>query len=332
MSISRRNLLVSLGAAGVAAGVAAVRHTASRIRSRPGVPLGSLDLGPTTTHHLEAADGAGLHVVEYGVRDAPPVVLLHGVVLQWWMWNAVGRLLARDHRVVAWDMRGHGRSTLGTGGMTLAAAAGDLRLLVDRLALEGAVAAGYSMGGMVLGRLLVDDPPLLERFSGLALLSTSASPAVVGRVDAGSFLRSRLFASAVGAVDRRSLLDLASRPTMLTEAAIGSIGLGSNPTAALVADVRSMTHDIAPGVTSAALRSMAEHDVRHLLPRITRPTVVMVGQRDLMAPPAHSRLLADRIPGAEMVVVPGAGHGLPMERPQPIARALRSLADVYQAG
>ncbi len=216
--------------------------------------------------------------------------------------------------------------------MTLAAAAGDLRLLVDQLALQGAVAAGYSMGGMVLGRLLVDDPPLLERFSGLALLSTSASPAVVGRVDAGSILRSRLFASAVGAVDRRSLLDIASRPTMLTEAAIASIGLGSNPTAALVADVRSMIHDVAPGVTSAALRSMAEHDVRHLLPGITLPTVVMVGHRDLMAPPAHSRLLADRIPGAEMVIVPDAGHGLPMERPQPIARALRSLADVYEAG
>ena len=72
-----------------------------------------------------------LHAVVTGT--GPPVVLLHGVTLQWWVWSAVIRLLRSDHRVIAWDMRGHGESKAGTRGVTLEACADDLAQILIEL-------------------------------------------------------------------------------------------------------------------------------------------------------------------------------------------------------
>lgn len=317
---------MGLAAAGVGVGVALARHYVTGLRGRPGTPLRSIDLGPVTTHRLSMPDGAVVQVKEYGDPSGRPVVLLHGVLLQWWMWNAVGARLLDDHRVIAWDMRGHGESSLGSSGMTLAAAAADLRVVMDELAVEDPVVAGYSMGGMVLGRLLVDDPLLVQRTVGLGFLSTSAAPAVVGPIDTGPVARSRLLATVVGATDRRPLLDLATRPNALTEAVIGAVGFGNQATAAMIEDMRVLTSEMDPGVTSASLASMAEHDVRHLLGEIDVPSIVMVGDRDKLSPPIHARTLASGIPAARLITLDGAGHGIAMERPQEVAEALRQLA------
>lgn len=316
---------MAIAGVAAAAGVAVGYRQVSRIRSRPGTPLRSIDLGPVTTHRLTMPDGTILNVKEYGDPAGPPVVLLHGVLLQWWMWHAVGSHLLSDHRIVAWDMRGHGESTLGTAGMSLRAAAADLRVVMDHLSIRDAIVAGYSMGGMVLGRMLRDDPELLRRCSGLAFLSTSAAPAVIGAIDTGPVTRSRALAVVLGATDRRPLLDLATRPNALTQAVIAAVGFGRGATAAMVEDMRVLTSEMDPGVISASLHSMAAHDVRDLLGGIDRPTVVMVGDRDKLSPPVHSRVIASAIPSAELVTLEGAGHGIAMERPRDVADALRSL-------
>ena len=64
-------------------------------------------------------------------------------------------------------------------------------------------------------------------------------------------------------------------------------------------------------------------DVRDRLPSIAIPTLVVVGDQDVMTPPKHVAFLADHIPGARLHTVPGAGHMLPVEAPAPLAALLR---------
>jgi pimeloyl-ACP methyl ester carboxylesterase len=72
----------------------------------------------------------------------------------------------------------------------------------------------------------------------------------------------------------------------------------------------------------------AAHDKAAAVPVFDKvPTLVLVGDRDLLLPPEHSKVLADAIPTAELTVVPGAGHVVILERPQIVNTALRKLVD-----
>jgi pimeloyl-ACP methyl ester carboxylesterase len=305
------------------AGGTAVRLAGRRVRQARnadmeqhlGVPAGVIH------HDLRTADGALLHVAELG--SGSPVVLLHGFGLQWWVWAAQFRLLAGRHRVVAWDMRGHGRSTVGHDGVTLEAIADDLVTLLEQLDLHDAVVVGHSMGGMALAEACAKRHDVVAtRVRGLMFLATSAA-LVDGETMIGAVfgLLNRV-ADLTGDAAR---LRFGWRDTNLSALAV-RVAFGQQVSGAAVDDVRRMLSELDHDVAAAAARTIADHDVRDLLSHVDLPTKVVVGSADRLTSVAHAKVLVRIIEGAQLHVLDGIGHQVMQEAPEQLDELIEALA------
>ena len=313
----------AVGAALVALGAgAAVRRTGGGLRrSATGRPDRLEDLAPLH-HAVPTRDGGTVHVVEVGTGR--PVVLLHGVTLQWWVWHRQLRSLGADHRVLAWDMRGHGASRAGTDGIDLAAVADDLAAVLETLDLREAVVVGHSMGGMALGRFCAEHHEVLEeRVTGLVFMATSVATMALPVLSSGLLGLLNLVSRATTS-GMRARLKYGWPDTDLAFTLVRS-AFGRSPAPDDVADVRQMLSEFPPQSASDAGESIAQHDVRSDLAHVDVPTVVLVGEADLLTPPAHARLVRDCVPGAELVLLPGIGHQVMQEAPDDVDRIVRGL-------
>lgn len=181
----------------------------------------------------------------------------------------------------------------------LAAAA--LRTLPDRFAL-----AGLSQGGLIALEIVRQAP---ERVTRLALLDTLPAPglrsdAVLHRV-AIAMITLRLFGPIEAMMWPRYV-----HPDRLTD----------QPLRQLVGDM--MRANGAAGLVNQQKIFLSRPDYRPLLPGIAVPTLVLVGADDTLAPPDAARATAAAIPGARLVVIPGAGHLTTLEAPQAVTDAL----------
>ncbi|MFZ4516796.1 MAG: alpha/beta fold hydrolase [Microthrixaceae bacterium] len=317
-----------LGAGIAALGAAAVATAGGRrVRARRRPELDRLAAPPEDLrhHHLTTADGGSLHVVEQGTGR--PVVLLHGVTLQWWVWNAMFRTLGERHRVIAWDMRGHGGSTAGTEGVTLPAIADDLALVLERLDLHDAVVVGHSMGGMALAEFCrLHHRMLHNRCAALMFLATSAAPVALPALVGGG-------AGLVSVVQRFATAGMRSPrlrygwPDTPASALVVRAAFGRKPSGEAVEAVRRMLSEVEPRTAAEAGRAIAEHDVREDLGHVDLPSMVVVGDADLLTPPAHARGVAECVPGAELRVLPGVGHQVMQEAPEELAELIEELVD-----
>ncbi|HEX8101176.1 MAG TPA: alpha/beta fold hydrolase [Solirubrobacteraceae bacterium] len=131
----------------------------------PSEPIPEL---PGVTHRRVRAGDLELHVAEAGDPAAPPVMLVHGWPQHWWMWRFVIGELARTHRVICPDLRGHGWSDAPRGDYAKATLAGDLLALLDTLELDEVRYMGHDWGAWV-GYLLAGRAP--ERITRLLALS-----------------------------------------------------------------------------------------------------------------------------------------------------------------
>lgn len=319
--------------AGIALGFGVERLTLRRLRgSTPEVdenesePDALPDL--VTEHVLTSHDGGQIRVVEAG--EGHPVILLHGVTLRASVWHHQFELADR-FRIFAVDLRAHGGSMAGTDGPTLEANARDLVTLLDHFDLHSATIVGHSMGGMVLGRFLVDYPDAVNsRVSSAGFVSSAGrNPA---RVPTGILapLSTRLGKLA------RSHPELAARiakvpPSDLGEIAVrATFGLAAHPD-----DVREAAlafEALPPEDLLAIAPSIFDHDVLDRLHQVDLPVGIIVGSRDPMTEPRESELLAAAIDGSTMEVLADAGHQLMLERPDEVNAFLVDLVDRAQAG
>jgi pimeloyl-ACP methyl ester carboxylesterase len=290
-------------------------------------------------HRIDTPDGAHLHLVEKG--EGRPVLLLHGVTLQWWVWNSLFHLLSDRYRVVAWDMRGHGESTVGTEGMSLSAVAADISLVIEELELQDVIIVGHSMGGMALlqfcQKALGAKPsdPAGRRVAGLVPVATSGD-VLPDVVDSGS---SEILGAVVGGVGNADAADTSAsapehRPLsglkVMNHPHLGVIvsrlAFGAHPSGTAVEQVRHMGQAMSPSVTKKAMHAISRHDTNASLRGVKVPTTVVVGERDLLTPPFHARRLIRSFDHAEMVVLPGVGHQVMQEDPRALVEILDELA------
>ena len=327
MSMKKTLGLGLLGTSMVAlGGVAAASVVGNRLRRRHDDRLDDPLDPPTdvTHHHISTHDGGVLHAVEMGTGDRT-LVLMHGVTLQWWVWSAVMKLAATDHRVIAWDMRGHGESRAGSEGATLEAVADDLDLLLMTLDVEHATLVGHSMGGMALGqfhkRHLQDYE---QRVDALMFLATSAAPAsapgIAGALGTVTRATSRLAQAAV----ERPRLGYHWGDNGFSATLVGT-AFGPAVTGRMISDVRHMLADCPQLTLAQSSGSIAVHDVREDLAGVRLPTMVVVGSHDRLTPPLHARTLAAIIPGAELVTLPGIGHQVMQEAPDALVELIGGL-------
>lgn len=304
----------------------AVRRAAVNIKARVDPDLDPLyDLPGDVEHHdLPSADGGSIHVLERG--RGRPVLLIHGVTLQARVWAPQFHMLADRYRVLAMDVRGHGRSVPGRDGFGRRIAARDVDSVLEHFDLHGAVVVGHSMGGMILMEFAGDFPRQLEkRVAGLVFMDTAAYqvlPKVALPVAQalGRRIRSRY-------EDGRPVPDRPMGDDDLSWI-LSRLAFGARPSARAVDEVRRCGAEVPQSTSLPSWIDILDHDARKALAATSTPSLVLVGSRDLLTPVAGARRIASFLPEARLEVLPGCGHQMMQERPSEFAR----LLDEFTAG
>jgi pimeloyl-ACP methyl ester carboxylesterase len=239
-----------------------------------------------------------------------PVVLLHAFPQNRTMWTPQVEALSTTNRVIAPDFRGFGESDAPLWHYTLEQFADDVKGLLDHLSIRQAVLVGLSMGGYTLFAFW---RKYAERVKGLVLADTRAqADTEEGR--AGRFAMAQT-AHARGAPAIADIM----LPKLLSP-----VALQTKPD--LVRQVRATIERTQVSGIAGALMAMAERpDSVPLLPQIARPVLVITGELDGPTPPADGQLMAERIPGARLEIIPQAGHLSNLEQPEAFNQAVRSF-------
>jgi pimeloyl-ACP methyl ester carboxylesterase len=307
-----------------AAGVAfALSHEyTKRIRRSPAPEDPELAVPDEVSHFVVALrDGGESHLIEMG--EGPPLVLLHGANLSAEVWSYQLRDLSATYRVIALDLRGHGRSSAGEDDVTISAMATDVAEVMGALGLERAVLVGHSMGGMVSLRLARAHPELLgTRIGAIALVATS------GGVGLANPSWGRL-ASAVSLVAGAGVGIWRPGRTLATADAgylASRIGFGRAARPAEVVATMAMLRAMDPQVFAKLVSEVLAFDESAPFGDIGVPVAVAVGTSDHLTPPLYARRLAACFKDATLREYPGAGHMLMYERREELDELLRSMS------
>ena len=245
-----------------------------------------------------------------GADDAPVVVLTNSLGATRAMWDPQVPALAERYRVVTYDTRGHGESPAPAGPYTLDDLVDDVVALLDEVGAERAHVVGLSLGGMTAMRLAARNP---ERLHRLAVLCTSAKADPQGFLDRAAAARSGGTAPLAPTVVSRWLTPsyAAAHPDLVTR-------------------LETMIATADDEGYAACCEVVAGMDLRPDLGRIGAPTLVVSALEDPALPPEHQQVIADGIPGAELLRVSPGAHLANLERTQEVTGAL--LAHLGAAG
>ncbi|MBB5075541.1 alpha/beta fold hydrolase [Nonomuraea endophytica] len=276
---------------------------------------------------VETDDGA---VIDVDVREsgtpAYAVVFAHGWVLNRHSWHYQREVLPDEAMLVGYDQRGHGASTAGPAGpCSIERLAADLEAVIDAAVPPGLpiVLVGHSMGGMTIMGLAARRPELFgDRVVAVALISTSSgrlAEGLAGRT--APVLLNRLKARAALIDASPALLRAGTNWPVTRLAAFGPKARGHH-----VRFINKMVAATPTEVMVGYFHAILAHDKLAALQALSRvETLVMVGERDRLTTPAHARRIAAALPDATLVVAPGAGHMLGLERPELVNAALKAL-------
>jgi pimeloyl-ACP methyl ester carboxylesterase len=319
-----RLVAIGAGAATVAGAVGwALQHRAvSRsAATAEEMTVEGLTLPEDLRHHfIDTEDGGRIHVVERG--QGPPIVLLHGILLSSALWVHQLRDLARHHRVIAVDLRGHGQSLPGSEGFGIEILAADVQRVLESLAVEDAVVVGHSMGGMVALQVATDMPVAerRRRMAGIVLCSTTAGP----------FATLPGFAGVVrytGPVTARALLvgerfGAKALPSRDLRWWLVRLGFGADAPAAQVRFVEAMHRATSSRTLAGLIPSLATFDLSSKLGSLDLPVLVVVGSHDKLTAPRLARRMAAVLPEGQLVELARCGHMPMLERRHEFSRLL----------
>src|ERR1700686_2645440 len=244
-------------------------------------------------------DGVKIHYDIHG--NGPALLLTHGFSSTSAMWQGQIAALSQHHKLVLWDMRGHGRSDYpeDPAAYSEALTVGDMAALLDEVGAESAIFGGLSLGGYISrgfysaypGRvralLIIDTGPGFKKDDARDAWNKRAH-------DTGDRFEREGLAVLEGASRERS----------------------------------SVSHRDASGLARAARGMLTQRDARVIesLPDIKVPSLVVVGADDTPFL-AASDYMAARIPGAKKVVIPAAGHAVNIDQPQAFVAAVLPFLD-----
>jgi len=260
--------------------------------------------------YATSTDGIRLHYEVTGRGSRPPILLIQGLGADKHGWDMQRLGLAWSHRAIALDNRGAGRSDKPLGTYSLEQMAADAISVLDDAGVETAHVVGASMGGAISQMLALTYP---ERVRSLTLACTSCR---------NHAWRRELLASWGEAARREGM------GAMTREAARWVIGPRSfrriMPAIGWLGPLAfgRPRHAFANQVDAILA---ADDDLNVQLGNIEVPTLVVVGNQDILTPRGDSEELAELIPTAELVVISGAAHGLMVEHASTFNRVLRDF-------
>lgn len=246
-----------------------------------------------------AADGTRIHYEVAGNRRGEPLLLIQGLGADLRGWTFQRLALGRRHRLYLVDNRGVGGSGAPAGPYDLEVMAADARAVLDAEGVGSAHVMGASMGGVIAQLLALQSP---ERVRSLVLACTACSHQQWRRDLLAGWAR-LAEERGMGAVSAKALRWLIGsrhrRRFGLPLSVLAPLVLNASP-AAFASQVAAILGQ--RDESADALRTL---DV---------PTLVIVGTQDVLTPMADAEELVERIPGAQLVVLSGASHGLMLDR------------------
>ncbi len=328
MKARRTAFAAGLVLSAAATGAAGLSKSVGTLKSRAKPLVDPLLELPDDVERSEVTtpDGARIHLLQRG--SGRPILMVHGITIRSEVWAPQMHLLSDRYRIVAMDLRGHGRSTVGEEGVGRRVAASDIANVIKSLNLKGLVIVGHSMGGMILMEFAGRYSKLLsERVAGLVFMDTAASGVVpapfapVARV-AGKALANRVQAGYPPLRFLNGDSDLAWL--------VARLGFGSAPSGRAVAQLREFQAAAAPSAVVGSGVDLIDHDGRWALAATTTPSLVLVGSRDLLTPVRQARRIARLLANSRLEVLAGAGHQLMQERPREVSRLIDEFASSLQ--
>jgi pimeloyl-ACP methyl ester carboxylesterase len=262
------------------------------------------------TRHVEVA-GRRVNVVDIGRGDTTPIVFVHGLAGSWHNWLETIPAFARGRRVVAFDLPGFGRSEMPAEPITVPGYGRFVDQLLDAVGVGRAVVVGHSMGGFIGAEVAIQFPARVERLvlvaaAGLTVQEPEAQRRVerMRRVERllafwGAWLATRSDVLASRRRSRRLVLGLAMHRPDLIPGRLVAEQLRASGT---------------PGYFPA-LTALAKYPIRHRLPEIGAPTLIVWGALDRIVPVKDAYEFSRLIPGARRVIFEETGHMPMIERP-----------------
>ncbi|MGH9668831.1 MAG: alpha/beta fold hydrolase [Terriglobales bacterium] len=257
-----------------------------------------------------SSQDAELHCETLG--EGPDLVLLHPFPTNHRFWMGVADMLASRYRLIAYDLRGHGDSTPGSGPATMEKHAADLARLCDVAKVNKGIFAGVSIGGYVLFEFWRRHR---ERVAALILADTRATP----DTEEGRAARLK---SAEDVLNNGPAPFLESMVPKL----LGQHTRENRPD--VVEGARKMMSKMTAAGIAAVQQGMAGRpDSVPTLSTVDVPTLLLVGAEDTLTPLADAELMRQRIPGSRLEVVPRAGHFAIYEQRNAAGKIIREFLD-----
>jgi pimeloyl-ACP methyl ester carboxylesterase len=327
----RRAALATVAAAGLAAAAAVERRHLRSLADdeefgRLSAPLGGRPF------RVASADGTSLYAEAFGPDSdptRPAMVFAHGWTEQLSFWGPVIKHLeSSELRLIAFDLRGHGRSAPGVhadyglerfgedvDAIVRAADSGDGRVTV----------VGHSLGAMAIAAWAEHHEPS-DHAQAAALVNTGLGDLLAGHLLFGELAKilnhpraSRAFMGA------RLRVPPFSSP--LQQAVIRYAAFGPDATPAQVAFYERMLIECPAEVRAACGAALSDMDLWDAVANLTIPTLVVTGDRDRLTPPVLARRIAEDLPQpAGLIELRDTGHMSPLERPAELSEALERLA------
>jgi len=285
------------------------------------VPTGSAPDEPTEWHgQFLIVNGRRLYCVDHG--QGRPLVFVHGWGMDHTSWSAVTRRLAPDHRIIAVDLRGHGRSDPSTEAFPFSDLASVLVAVLKRLDLdEPPILVGHSMGGMVVQQCVVDHPELA---AGVVIVDSDlnagllrAAMTVSGYVGA-AVLRwaSMLLGEARALSFYPAMMDLIAYSPSWRREHLDQLRANAKQFARI-----NNTSGLAWSFQAYATRPDLSQSLHEVAPR----ALLVRGSKDLIMFQSKMEALQRAIPRSELVVIPGSGHMTVTERPERVAELIEAF-------
>jgi len=319
---------------GVGAGVTLERVLIGRDRRRDdpeaGEAFGAIRGTPAT---VTSHDGTRLHVEELG--SGPCLVFAHGFSLTQDAWHYQRRDLPQEFRCVFFDQRGHGRSGRPRrDDYSLEALARDLKAVLDWTGEERVVVVAHSMGGMATLQFAQLFPEELgNRVAGLVLIGSTYLDTLRGMTAAvtarGAATAQRaLITSAFRFIEQDPVRanQLRRRGSDLGYLGTRLFGFGSDPSPSQVAFIDRLLAGTDVEVWAKVFPSLVHFDLSEVLDKLDLPALIAVGDKDRLTPPTAARQMAEKIPGASLLVLEDAGHCAFLEEHEAFDAELVSFA------
>jgi pimeloyl-ACP methyl ester carboxylesterase len=260
-------------------------------------------------HSLRSDDAEIFYEIQ---GDGPPVILLHPFPAHHEFWLPVIPALESRYRLILPDLRGHGESEIGQGPALMAKHAADIARIMDAAGIGRAAFIVCSIGGYIVFEFL---RRFRSRVSALALCDTRPQPDT-------SEARANRLKNADAVLEQGTEQFLKSMVPKL----FGSTTVSSRPD--IVEGALQMMRKMSPEDVSLVLRGMGERpDSVPDLKYINLPTLIVMGEEDVLATGNDGELMRQNIPGSRLKMIPKAGHYAPWERPEAVGPLLRQFLD-----